>query len=198
MFYKFCRLFLLSLGLSLSLLSGSSAKERAVVSGTFYDCRYGDILLGAYNLTLAPQAQIMAQNIVLPVSKLDKKYARMIGCAHLNEFGQVIELHLEPKRPLHKPSCNFAFLSYGPQTDCLGGEPVFARFYSAEFQSAPDFLQLYIDGRAIESGQIKHHGLIYYPAALSAGRHTFRLEVRRAGLTIGTLQWTTYSTVSGR
>lgn len=192
MFHKFCFRAFLFLCFCLSLASSSAiAQERIVVGGTFYDCRYGDILLGANNLTLAPKAKITVQNVPLSASKLDKKYAKMVGCAHLNELGLVAELHLDPVTILHKLSCDFVFLEYGPQVECQGGEPVFVRFYMAEELSPCDSLCLYVDGQAITSGQIKHSGFIYYPAALSPGWHSFCFEVRRGNSIVNSLQWET-------
>lgn len=194
MFHKFCFRALLFLCFCLSLASNSAtAREQIVVGGTFYDCRYGDILLGANNLTLAPKAKITVKNVPLSTSELDKKYAKMVGCAHLNEFGLVTELHLEPVSIQHKLSHDFAFLEYGPQVECQGGEPVFVRFYIAEGLPPYDSLRLYVDDQVINSGQIKHPGFIYYPAALSPGRHSFRFEVRRGDSIVNSLQWETSS-----
>ena len=120
---KVCLWFLFCICFCLGLSGGyAKAQEQVVVvGGTFYDCRYGDILLGANNLTLAPHAKITVQNISLSESKLDKKYAKMLGCAHLNELGLVTELHLDPVSIVHEPTCDFAFLEYGPQIECQGG-----------------------------------------------------------------------------
>ncbi len=197
---KVCLWFLFCICFCLGLSGGyAKAQEQVVVvGGTFYDCRYGDILLGANNLTLAPHAKITVQNISLSESKLDKKYAKMLGCAHLNELGLVTELHLDPVSIVHEPTCDFAFLEYGPQIECQGGEPVFVRFYAMEALSIYEGLDLYIDGRAVNSAQIKHPGFIYYPANLSPGHHSFRLEVRRGSNTLNTLQWETSSAVTNR
>ncbi len=197
---KVCLWLLFFVCFCLGLASSGSAKsqEQVIVGGTFYDYRYGDILLGANNLTLAPHAKITVQNISLSESKLDKKYAKMLGCAHLNKLGLVTELHLDPVSIVHKPTCGFAFLEYGPQVECKGGEPVFARFYATEALSIYDCLKLYVDGRAVNSAQIKHPGFIYYPANLSPGNHSFRLEVRRGSKALNTLQWETSSTVTDR
>ena len=195
MFNKFCLRTFLFLCLFLSLASGlATAREQVVVGGTFYDCRYGDILLGVNNLTLAPKAKVTVQKVPLTASKLDKKYAKMLGCAHLNEVGLVTELHLDPVAIPHQISRDFVFLECGPQVECQGGEPVFVRFYAAEELSPYDSLCLYVDGQAVNSGQIKHPGFIYYPAALSPGRHSFLLQVYR-GNSINTLQWEASSLV---
>lgn len=199
MLKKNCSWFLFFVCFCFSLLSGyAKAQEQVIVGGTFYDCRYGDILLGANNLTLAPQAKITVQNVELLASKLDKKYAKMLGCAHLNELGLVTELHLDPVSIAHTSSGNFAFIEYGPQTECKGGEPVFVRFYAIEASSLDDCLHLYVDGQAINSAQVKHSGFIYYPANLSPGNHSFRLEVCQRSGAINTLQWETASTATNR
>ena len=191
----FLRLILFFLLLNLaSMTSSVSAQEGAVVCGTFYDCRYGDILLGKNNLSLAPQAKVTVEKVPLPVEKLDKKYAKMSACAHLNSNGQVEELHLRSNAYLHAPSCNFTFLNYGPRTECRGGEPVFVQFYSAA-ALAPSELRLYIDGKLVESGQVKHPGLIYYPSFLSSGTHNFRFEVGKVGQQINVLEWSTSNSI---
>ncbi len=192
MFNKCRPYFFISLAFGLYLLSGwALAQGQVVVGGTFYDYRYGDILLGPNNLTLAPQAKITVKGEPLPVSQLGKKYLKMVGCAHLNELGLVAELHLDPLALIHRSSCDFAFLDYGPQGQGQGGEPVFVRFYASPELLSDNSLRLYIDGQPVSSGQIKHPGFIYYPASLSPGPHHFRLEVERSSGSVDTLEWTT-------
>ncbi|MGM9991699.1 MAG: hypothetical protein ACI376_02475 [Candidatus Bruticola sp.] len=165
------------------------AEERAVVAGAFYDCRFGDMLLGNRNISLAPQAKAFIEGSPVAIQELNSKGLKMAACAHLNGLGQAEEIHLWPAAYEHEPSCCLSILNYGPRGECRGGEPVFVQFYAFQAAVEYDSLQLYIDGQLVESGQIKQPGLIFYPASAGPGKHHFLFVIKKDGIKKVVLSW---------
>ncbi|MGM9999595.1 MAG: hypothetical protein ACI38Q_09460 [Candidatus Bruticola sp.] len=171
------------------LFSPCWADDRVVVAGTFYDCRFGEMLLGSRNVSLAPQVKVFVEGQSVELKELNAKGMKMAACAHLNSLGQAEEVHLRLANYEHEPNCRLSVLNYGPRGECLGGEPVFVQFYAFQAATEYDSLRLYIDGQLVESGQIKQPGLIYYPSAVGSGRHHFRFVMQKDGVNKAVLDW---------
>lgn len=145
--------------------SGTQSAQEAessenIVCGCFYDLRYGDLLLGRHLLTLAPKASLYCNGIMCSAEELTKKAVKSYACAHLDGDGMVIELHCSPSGYEHYPAWNGKILENGPVGKASARQPVFFRYECPE--NTEISVRLRLDGRLVESGQVKLPGLLYY------------------------------------
>ncbi len=169
---------------------GAPEKE-CVLCGTFYDYRNGELLLGRFNLHLASGALVYCEGRLISADKMNGLARKWLACAHLNGKGEVSKLHLRADRFEHRTTQKAAYLHFGPQGESLPGQPIFVQYYFPEgckvkpgserrYLSGAegwDDLRLFVDGKKVESGQVKQEGLLYYLPAepLLPGFHRFRV-----------------------